>query len=81
MGISKEQDEQWHKAQEACQNEAAADAVPLGDPVNPFAIRGAFLQYCVGQGWPIQQGRGRTMKYYVTEAGREVPADYGITQY
>lgn len=47
-----------------------ADAVPLGDPVNPFAIGGAFLQYCVRQGWLTQQGRGRAMKYYITEAGR-----------
>ena len=79
LGISKEEDEKWHKAQAG--RPAAPDTGPPGDPVNPFAIGGAFLQYCVGQGWLIQQGTGRAMKYYVTEMGREALAEYGITKY
>ena len=35
-------------------------------PVNPFAVGGGFLVYCVGQGWLVQEGKGRNAKYYVT---------------
>jgi hypothetical protein len=35
----------------------------------------------VERGWLIQQGRGRAMKYYVTEAGRAALAECGITKY
>ncbi|UCD51908.1 MAG: hypothetical protein JSW27_04580 [Phycisphaerales bacterium] len=81
MGISEEEDRQWHEAQQSSREDRADDSAPPGDPVNPFAIGGAFLQYCVRQGWLIQQGRGRAMKYYVTKAGRAALAEYGITKY
>jgi hypothetical protein len=74
LGIRKQEDEKWHKAQSAAANGAA-------DPVNPFAIGGGFLNYCVRQGWLIQQGRGKAMKYYVTQEGREALAEYGIVKY
>lgn len=81
LGISEEEDAKWHEAREAGRAETVPEAGPQGEPVNPFAIGGAFLDYCVRQGWLIRQGRGRAMKYYVTEAGREALAKYGITKY
>ena len=81
LGISEEEDRKWHEAQRAPDKEIAADSAQKGTSVNPFAIGGAFLDYCVRQGWLIQEGRGRAMKYYVTEAGREGLAQYGITKY
>ncbi|MCX5643642.1 MAG: hypothetical protein NTZ17_03000 [Phycisphaerae bacterium] len=94
LGVSPEQDRRWHKAQEAGEGESPAEPAPegegpqvrniaLGSPVsvNPFAIGGGFLEYCVKQGWLTRQRRGRATKYYVTEAGREALAGYGITKY
>ncbi len=80
MGISEEEDRRWHEAQQGPTTAEAADPAQAGDPVNPFAIGGGFLEYCVRQGWLIQQGRGRGMKYYVTETGREALAELGITK-
>ncbi len=80
LGISEEEDRKWHQAQEPSGPETT-DLAPDAQPVNPFAIGGAFLEYCVRQGWLIQRGRGKGMKYYVTEAGREALAEYGITKY
>jgi len=81
LGISEEEDRKWHQAQLEPAREGTAGAKPPGEPVNPFAVGGGFLAYCVGQGWLIQQGQGRNMKYYVTEAGREALAGFGITKY
>ena len=81
LGISAEEDRKWHAAQPSSPEDAAGDSAPPEDPVNPFAIGGAFLQYCVERGWLIQQGGGRAMKYYVTEAGRAALAEYRITKY
>jgi len=30
--------------------------------VNPYALGGAFLRYCVEQGWLTQEGEGRSAK-------------------
>jgi hypothetical protein len=70
FGVNPEQERQWHKAQKTGEGESPAEPVPEGDPVNPFAIGGGFLEYCVRQGWLIRHRRGRATKYYVTEAGR-----------
>lgn len=80
LGISKEEDEKWHQAHDQ-PSDPKGKGVPEADPVNPFAIGGGFLAYCVRQGWLIQQGRGRTMKYYITETGREALAEFGIVKY
>lgn len=67
MGISKEDDEKWHRIrgmpQELISNEQKKKQV------NPFAIGGGFLDYCVKQGWIFQEGKGRIAKYYITEKG------------
>jgi len=81
LGVSQEQDRQWHKAQEESEGKPPAEPVPEGDPVNPFAIGGGFLEYCVQQGWLIRQRRGRATKYHITEAGRGALAGFGITKY
>lgn len=81
MAICEEENRKWHEAQQSPGGEIVDASVPGGDPVNPFAIGGAFLQYCVRQGWLIEQGSGRKTRYFVTEAGRAALADYGITKY
>ena len=81
LGVSPEQDRQWHKAQKMGAGESSAEPVAEGDPVNCFAIGGGFLEYCVQQGWLIRQRRGRATKYYVTEVGRGALAGFGITKY
>ena len=81
LGISEEEDREWHQAHENPACEKVTDSVPPRDAVNPFAVGGGFLAYCVRQGWLIQQGRGRSMRYYVTAAGREALAGFGITKY
>jgi hypothetical protein len=81
LGVSGEQDRRWHQAQKAGDGASGADPAPEGEPVNPFAIGGGFLEYCVQQGWLIREGRGRAAKCYVTPAGREALAEYGITKY
>ncbi len=80
LGISEEEDRKWHEAHPSVDRESPDISSPVGDPVNPFAIGGGFLDYCVKQGWLIRRGRGRAMKYYVTETGRAALAEFGITQ-
>ena len=80
LGVSEEEDRKWHKANGMPLPEAVEPA-PESEPVNPFAIGGGFLEYCVRQSWLTRQGRGRGTKYYVTEAGREALAGYGIVKY
>jgi len=80
LGISAEEDRRWHETQQPAPA-GAGEAPPDGDPVNPFAIGGGFLEYCVQQGWLIKRGRGRAIKYYVTDAGRAALAKYGIVKY
>jgi len=80
LGVSEEEDRKWHKANGIPPAEPV-EPPPGDDPVNPFAIGGAFLEYCVRKGWLTRQGRGRGTKYYVTEAGREALAGYGIVKY
>ena len=46
--------------------------------VNCYAIGGGFLTYCVKQGWLIQEGKGRSTKYYVTKDGEEELKGFGI---
>jgi hypothetical protein len=48
--------------------------------INPFAIGGAFLQYCTNQGWLIERGTGRNKTYHVTKEGeRELKERFGIS--
>jgi len=51
---------------------------PGQNEVNPFAIGGSFLRYCVNKGWIIQQGVGRDAKYFVTDIGKIRLKEFGI---
>jgi hypothetical protein len=73
MGISREEDEEWHKTHGIREKSNSRR-----EPINPFAVGGGFLNYCVGQGWLIQEGKGRDSKYYVTEKGEKEIRKLGI---
>lgn len=75
LGISEEEDKQWHMEHGEPPKHASTAKKKL---VNPFAIGGGFLDYCVGQGWLVQQGKGRHAKYYVTKEGEEKIKKFGI---
>ena len=68
MGISEEDDKKWHEAH----NEPKRTESTLGlKSVNPFAIGGGFLDYCIKQGWLILEKKGRQVKYYITKEGEK----------
>lgn len=48
------------------------------DQVNPFAIGGGFLRYCVDKGWIIQKGTGQDAKYFITSVGKARLKEFGI---
>jgi hypothetical protein len=81
LGVSPEEECQWHPAHPAGEDGAAAGPGPDDTPVNCFALGGGFLEYCVKQGWLTRQRQGRATKYYVTGASRRALAEYGIVKY
>ncbi len=46
--------------------------------VNPYAIGGGFLMYCIAQGWIIREGVGHTARYFITKNGITELAKFGI---
>jgi hypothetical protein len=72
MGTSEAEDKEWHE-----KNDNPALAIG-SKPVNPFAVGGGFLEYCVKQGWLIRTGTGNRSKYFVTASGRVELAKFGI---
>jgi hypothetical protein len=75
MGITKGQNEEWHKEHRTnprSQSESARKSL------NPFAIGGGFLDYCVKQGWLIREVKGRSSRYYSTKKGKEELEKFGI---
>ncbi len=75
MGISKEQDEEWHEAHGMPEQPKRLSQ----KPINPYAVGGGFLEYCVKQGWMIREGKGRNARYYVTPEGEGKLRGFGIT--
>ena len=75
MGITKEQHEEWHK-EHGVQSESQGGSTRKS--LNPFAIGGGFLDYCVIQGWLIREVKGRSARYYATEKGKEELKKFGI---
>ncbi len=71
LGVTREQDEQWH-----CTHRTPDEARVTGTKsVNPFAVGGGFLNWCVKQGWLVQRGK----QYFATEEGeRELGENFGI---
>lgn len=73
LGVTKEQDEEWHRTHLTLAEQRAA-AMGLR-PVNPFAVGGGFLTWCVKQGWIVQ----RRKQYFATQEGaRELGERFAI---
>ncbi|MEW6235811.1 MAG: hypothetical protein AB1656_10530 [Candidatus Omnitrophota bacterium] len=75
LGVSEAEQRQWreqHPEHEENRKEGTEKAI------NPFAVGGGFLDYCVKQGWLIREGSGRSSKYYATPAGKRELANFGI---
>lgn len=48
--------------------------------VNPFAIGGAFVEYCVEKGYLVMDVMDHEVKYYLTEEGEvNLKEEFGIT--
>ncbi len=75
MGVSEEEDKKWHEKHDAPQSSQEKAGTKA---VNPFAIGGGFLDYCVKQGWLIQEGKSRGAKYYATQEGVKELEKFGI---
>jgi hypothetical protein len=74
LGITKEQDEEWHRTHMTLDQQRATRSKKL-KTVNPFALGGGFLSWCVKEGWLVQQGKD----YFATPAGvRELRERFGI---
>jgi hypothetical protein len=74
MGVTKEQDEEWHRTHLTLAEQRAAATQGMRR-INPFAAGGSFLAWCVKQGWLAQQGK----QYYATEEGvRELRERFAI---
>jgi len=75
MGISEEEDKKWHEAHDEL--DQTKSHVGLKS-VNPFAVGGGFLDYCIKQGWLIREKKGRHAKYYVTKEGEKELKKFSI---
>jgi hypothetical protein len=62
LGVTKEEDEEWHRKHLTLREQRMKGL----KPVNPFAVGGGFLTWCVKQGWLVQQGR----QYLATKEGK-----------
>jgi hypothetical protein len=81
LGVSKEEEEKWHREHglpAPDKTEQAKAAEPARETVNPFAVGGGFLSYCVKKGWLVQEGSGRSARYFPTTEGREKLKEFGI---
>jgi len=74
LGITKEQDEEWHRTHLTLEEQRAKGTKGLRG-INPFAVGGGFLSWCVMQGWIVQRGK----QYFVTKEGiRELRERFNI---
>jgi hypothetical protein len=72
MTLTKEKHERWHQDTPVTLREQRA---PHAKNIKPFAIGGAFLDWCGKRGWVLRQGR----QYPATKEGvRELPERFGI---
>lgn len=74
MGVSEKEDKKWHKTH----GMPGISNQPGRKPVNPFAIGGGFLDYCIKQGWVIREGKRKNATYFVTKEGEEKLKKFGI---
>jgi len=74
LGITKEQDEEWHRTHLTLA-EQRAQAAAEAKGINPFAVGNGFLAWCVKQKWLLRRGK----QYFATTAGaRELRERFGI---
>ena len=74
LGVSKEEDEKWHRTHLTLAEQRAMGTKALKG-INPFAVGGGFLSWCVAQGWIIQRGK----QYFVSKEGlRELRERFNI---
>jgi hypothetical protein len=64
LGVTKEEDEEWHRTHLTLA-EQRAQATAGMTRVNAFAVGGAFLAWCVKQGWLVQYGK----QYFASKEG------------
>ncbi len=64
MGITREQDEEWHRTHLTLGELRLKEKKGLKD-INPFAVGGGFLSWCVKQGWVVRSGS----HYFATKEG------------
>jgi hypothetical protein len=64
LGITREQDEEWHRTHLTLGEERAKEMKGLRG-INPFAVGGGFLSWCLKQGWLVQRGK----QYFATKEG------------
>ena len=69
LGITGVEDEEWHRTHLTLREQKMKGL----KPVNPFAVGGEFLGWCVKQGWLVHQGK----QYLATKEGvRELHKRY-----
>jgi hypothetical protein len=61
LGITPEQDAEWHRTHKTLRERRTEDK----KSINPFAVGGAFLDWCTKHGWLVRQGR----QYFATKEG------------
>ncbi len=76
MGINEAEDREWHRKHSISHFLTGKSEER---PVNPFAIGGGFLAYCIKQGWLKQEGKGRDAKYYLTPSGETELKKLGLS--
>lgn len=70
MGITTEQDEEWHRTHLTLAQERALK------PIDPYALGGGFLAWCVQHGWLVHKGR----RYFASREGlRELRNQFEIS--
>jgi len=71
LGITPEQDAEWHRTHRTLDEQRTKGK----KSINPFAVGGAFLGWCVQQGWLVQEGK----QYFATQEGaRELRERFDI---
>ena len=61
MGITKEEDEEWHRTHLTLGEQRAQGLVQ----VEPAAIGTGFVEWCVNRGWLVQRGK----EYFASKEG------------
>jgi hypothetical protein len=71
MGITKEQDEEWHRTHLTLGEQRARGLMH----VEPSAIGAGFVEWCLKQGWLVRRGG----EYFACKEGiRELDARFDI---